>query len=110
VGVAGQLIGKELGEIIRLPIVDGFLVEDVEPGSPAELAGLIGGTLPVTIAGRELLLGGDIIVAGNGKSFDEPKNFVEFVRGLKVGDEVELTVFAEGETRQMNFRLSERPD
>lgn len=110
VGVAGQLVRKELSEIINLPVLDGFLVETVEAGSPAEKAGLKGGILPVTLGGLELLLGGDIIVEGNGRSFGERKNFVEFVRGLKVGDEVKLTVFHEGETRQVSFRLPERPN
>jgi S1-C subfamily serine protease len=110
VGVAGQLIGKELGEIINLPLVDGFLVETVESGSPAELAGLRGGRLPVSIAGKELYLGGDIVTKANGVPLNDPKNFLDFVRSLHVGDEVHLTIFREGTTREVVLQLPERPN
>lgn len=110
VGVAGQPIGKELGEILNLPLVDGFLVETVEPGSPAGLAGLRGGRLPVSIAGKELYLGGDIITEANGISLANPRNFLAFVRSLKVGDEVRLKIFRDGTTREVVLQLSERPD
>jgi serine protease Do len=52
-GVGGKFIQKELGQIINLPLVDGFMVETVEPESPAEQAGLNEGDLPVTLAGTE---------------------------------------------------------
>jgi S1-C subfamily serine protease len=110
VGVAGQIVSKELAQIVNLPIVDGFLVETVERGSPAEQVGLKGGILPITIAGMELLLGGDIITSGNDISFDDSKKFVDFVRALEVGDDVVLTVFSGGKTRRVVFRLPERPN
>ena len=47
IGVSGKLIKKEFMEIINMPLTDGFLVEMLEPGSPAQKAGLQGGTLPV---------------------------------------------------------------
>lgn len=42
IGVSGKLIKKELMEIINVPLVDGFLVETIEPGSPAQQGGLHG--------------------------------------------------------------------
>jgi len=73
VGVGGKYIKKELGEIINIPMVDGFLVETIDPASPAERAGLRKGYLPVTIGGNEFLFGGDIIIAGNGQRLDSFK-------------------------------------
>jgi len=35
-GVQGQFVVPVLKELLRVPLVDGFLVEAVEPGSPAE--------------------------------------------------------------------------
>jgi 2-alkenal reductase len=110
VGVAGQLICKELGEILNVPLVDGFLVETVEEGSPAGLAGLRGGKLPVSIAGKSLYLGGDIITEANGLSFADSKNVLAFARSLKVGDEVRLTLFRDGTAREVVLQLPERPD
>lgn len=110
VGVAGQPIGKELGEIFNVPLVDGFLVETVEPGSPAGLAGLRGGRLPVSIAGKDLYLGGDIITEANGVSLANPRDFLAFARSLKVGDEIRLKIFRDGTTREVVLTLPERPD
>ena len=42
-GVPGKLISRDLGEILNIPLVAGFLVETIEPGSPAQKAGLRGG-------------------------------------------------------------------
>ena len=56
-GISGKLVKKDLMEIINLPLVDGFLIEAVDPGSPAQEAGIHGGGLPLTIAGTEFLFG-----------------------------------------------------
>ena len=109
-GIRGKLIKKqELAAIFNLPLVDGFLVETIDPGSPAEQAGLRGGGLPIKIAGEEFLFGGDIIVDANGKTLDDPKNFEEFVRPLKVGDEVSLKVYREEKLSDIKFSIPERP-
>lgn len=108
-GVNGKLIGKDLQSLINVPLVDGFLVETVEPGSPAHKAGVQGGHLPIKIGGEELLLGGDIITAANGKSVDMPEEFMAFVRSLKVGDDVRLSFIREGKTLRVEFKLPERP-
>jgi len=108
-GVGGKFIGKELGKIINLPFMDGFMVETVEPESPAEQAGLNEGDLPVTIGGREFLFGGDIIITVNGQSFTGPEDLAKLVESLKVGDHVRLTLFYKGDTREVEVRLKERP-
>jgi serine protease Do len=108
-GVGGKNIGRELREILRIPLVNGFLVETIEPGSPAELAGLQEGELPIMIGDEQFLLGGDIITAANGQSLDEPEKFAKFVRSLKVGDTVRLTVYRDGGMRQVELHLPERP-
>jgi len=109
VGISGKLIKKELMEIINVPLVDGFLVETIEPGSPAQQEGLHGGWLPVTIGDMELLLGGDIITDINGQPLDEPEKFEKLVGSLKVGDKVYLTLYREQKTRRVEFSLPERP-
>ena len=108
-GVGGKFIQKELGQIINLPLVDGFMVETVEPESPAERAGLNEGDLPVTIAGKEYLFGGDIIVAIDGRGFTGRDELAELVSSLGVGDKVPLTLHYGGETREVEMQLTERP-
>ena len=109
-GLRGRLIKKkELRAIFNFPLVDGFLVETIEPGSPAEQAGLCGGELPIKIAGEEFLLGGDIITAANGQPLNDAEKFEKFVQSLRVGDKVRLTFHREGKKHEVEFTLPERP-
>ena len=109
VGIHGKLVKKEALAIINIPFADGFLVETVEPGSPAERAGVRGGELPITIIGEEFLLGGDIITAINGQSLGDPEKFIALIHSLKVGDRVNLVLFREMKTRKVDLILPERP-
>jgi S1-C subfamily serine protease len=108
-GISGKLIKREFMGIINVPLVDGFLVETIEPGSPAQQVGVHEGELPITIAGMEFLLGGDIIIDINGQPLDDPDKFVKLVRSFKVGDKVRLILYRENETRIVEFSLPERP-
>jgi S1-C subfamily serine protease len=108
-GMSVKPINKEAMEIINVQLVDGLLVEKVDSGSPADLSGIRVGNLPVTIAGEQFLLGGDIITEMNGQSPNDPKRFAEMVGSLKVGDTVWLTLFREKHVRQVMFKLPERP-
>ena len=74
-GVSGKVIGQEVQDLLKLPLVDGFLVETIEPGSPAAKAGLHEGELLIAISGEEFLFGGDIITAANGKELDDTEKF-----------------------------------
>jgi putative serine protease PepD len=85
------------------------MVEAVEPGSPAEQAGLQGGNLLIAIAGEEFLFGGDIITMVNRQPVSDAETFLQLARSLQVGETVRLAFFREGETRHVEFRLPERP-
>jgi serine protease Do len=108
-GMSVKPINKETVDIINIPLVDGLLVEKVDSGSPSQQAGIRGGNLPVTIAGEQFLLGGDIITEMNGQSPNDQKRFAEMVSSLKVGDTVRLTLYREKHVRQVMFKLPERP-
>ena len=61
VGFHGQIVGSDLRDLVKTPLVDGLLIEVIEPGSPAETAGLKGGQLELELDSRAYLLGGDIV-------------------------------------------------
>jgi serine protease Do len=108
-GITGKLIKKDAMGIINMPVVDGFLVETIEQGSPAQQAGVREGDLPIVIAEMEFLLGGDIITAINDQPLNDPDQFVQLIRSFKVGERVRLTLYRENETRVVEFSLTERP-
>jgi serine protease Do len=108
-GFSGKPVEKELMEIINLPLVEGFLIETVDSGSPAQKAGLQGGELSVMIGGMEFLLGGDIITAFNGQPLKDPEDAQRLLASVKVGDKIRLTLFNKKKSRQVELTLSERP-
>ena len=108
-GFHGQLVTSELKDLLKAPLVDGLLVEVIEPGSPAEGAGLLGGRLELEIDGRAYLLGGDVITGINDRVLDSPAALAEVMRKLSVGASVRLNVFRDGQRREITYTLPERP-
>ena len=108
-GVQGQFVVPVLKELLQLPLVDGFLVEAVEPGSPAEQKGLQGGMFEITIQGQPILLGGDILTHIDGVAIDDPRRLAQTLGGLKVGSVLKLTAVREGKARTIELALGERP-
>ncbi len=85
------------------------MVEVVEPGSRADKAGLKGGQLELTIGGQEFLMGGDIITRVNGVAITEPETMVDALRAIKVGSDISLTIFRDGEEHTIDYAVMERP-
>ncbi len=56
------LTRDELAELLNIDQDGGLLVQRVIKGSPADRAGLRGGTLPARIGRQELMLGGDLLL------------------------------------------------
>jgi putative serine protease PepD len=108
-GVQGQFVAPELKDLLRIELVDGFLVEAVEPGSPAELQGLQGGFFELTVEGQPVLLGGDIITEVNGVALDEPAKLSKTLGNLKVGSVLSMTVVRAGKKQAVDVTLVERP-
>jgi S1-C subfamily serine protease len=73
--------------------VDGILVLEVAPGSPAERAGLIG-----TRQFRDgRIAWGDIVQAADGEQLERMDDLFRFLEEKKAGDPVVLTVWRDGE-------------
>jgi len=109
IGFHGQLIDGVLLDLLRIPLVEGLLVEAVEPGSPADHAGLRGGQIEVAIGEHDFLIGGDIVLSINGMRLDTPEKLNNVMRALQVGSTVTLKVFRDGKERDIQYVLPERP-
>lgn len=108
-GVYGKFVDPMTLLRFGYPPIQGFLVETVEPGSPAAEAGLRGGSLPVHIGFEPFILGGDILVAVNGTPITEIETVMRLVRSLKVGDRVTIAFVQDGELHESELTLTERP-
>ena len=109
-GVSGGTITPELVEAARLPVEIGVLISTVEPGSPADKAGLRGGDRQVQVAGVQMLAGGDIVIAIGEvevSRFDDVVNYLASFTG--VGESIMLTVVRETEEIKVEVTLAERP-
>jgi serine protease Do len=108
-GVQGQIVTAMLKDLLRAPLVDGFLVEVIEPASPAEQAGIRGGDLDITIGGQPVLLGGDIITEMNGAPVKDPQELNRALQLLKVGSTVHLRLRRKQATSSVDVVVAERP-
>ena len=108
-GIKATLLTEEVINLFTLPLASGWLVEDIEDGSPAEKAGLLAGDLNVTIEGVPWVLGGDIIQEINGESITTAEQHAETLKKLKVGDVVELSIVREGTDQKILATVQERP-
>lgn len=109
-GVRGQTISSEVVEAMDLPVEIGVLLFVVEPGSPADKAGLRGGNRPVMVAGISMQAGGDIVVAIDGEPVQRFEDVINYLAGYtSVGDVVTLTIIRDGEETQIDVTLEERP-
>lgn len=106
-GINGKIVPDLFIAFFEMP--SGLMVETVEPGSPAEKINLRGGLLPMTIGSEEYLVGGDIITSVNGHNLETLDDVLGVVNSLKVGDELTVKVWRDGEERIVKVVLPERP-
>jgi len=90
------------------PDILGAYVVDVQPGSPADKAGMLGGSSSSSVEG--IPTGGDLITAVDGQMI---RNFGDLLTYLVTnktpGDELELTVLRNGNELQLTIILDGRP-
>jgi serine protease Do len=91
-GVGIQSVTPALAAALRLREQRGVLVNSVEPGSPAERAGLHPG---------------DVVIALNGAPVDDPNKFRNQIAALAPGTEVTLTVVRNSRSQELRARLGQ---
>ena len=108
-GLQGREIESQITSILRLPLSPGYLVEVVYDGSPAERAGIRGGSLSVVVQGEEYLVGGDILTAIEGSSIRTHQDYLAKVKALKPGQRTRITILRDGQRRELSLTVGERP-
>jgi S1-C subfamily serine protease len=108
-GLTSITISRAL-EDLNLPADKGVLVESVAPGSPAAKAGLRDGDVAAQLNGQNIQLGGDIIVAMDGKTITTSTGLADVIGSKKPGDKVDITVLRGGKRKTLTVKLGTRPN
>jgi S1-C subfamily serine protease len=97
---------------LQLPADHGALVQSVEPGSPAEKAGIKAGDIQAQLQGSKdpVILGGDIITSADGKPIKSGDQLSQIVTSHKPGDKVKLQVVRKDGKQNVTVTLGRRPD
>ena len=108
-GIRGYDLTPQLADVLNLPVKHGAVVQSVQPGSPADKAGVKGGSATVSIGGQQVRAGGDVITAIDGKPVTSMTDVVNAVASKKPGDQVQLGLTRHGQTRTVTVTLANRP-
>lgn len=109
-GIRGMTLLAPLAQAMGLKNnQDGVLVIDVEPGSPADEAGLKGSLEQAEIQGQTVQLGGDVIIAVNGDSIASMEDLLAQLMMAEPGQTITLTILRDGESMDLPVTLGERP-
>jgi S1-C subfamily serine protease len=111
-GVFGADITPDIAKALGLDLnqAKGFLVMNVDEGSPAYSAGIRGGERVTTVNGRLIELGGDVILKIDNhtvRKLDDILTYLE--REKKVNDSVLMTVLRDGKLQAIDVTLAARP-
>jgi len=105
-GVVGLDINKEIAEAMNLSAdTKGVLIESVSSNSPAETAGLRGGSKSIEIHGENVVLGGDIIIAINDTKIYKGEQISELIRGNEPGTILLLDIIRDGRIKNIEVTL-----
>jgi S1-C subfamily serine protease len=110
VGISTEDMTPSLARALRYKVDHGALIVNVNGGSPAEKAGLRGGTREANVLGRTVETGGDVIVAIDGKPINGADDVVRFVSlSLRPKDVAVLTIVKPGgQRKKVAVTLAER--
>lgn len=109
-GISAATVTSEIADALNLDVDKGALVQEAPKDGPAAKAGIKGGKTEVTVGAQPVLAGGDVITEVNGEAVSSMDQVVAAVNSASVGDELEITVNRDGETKQLKVKLGERPD
>jgi S1-C subfamily serine protease len=108
-GVTTFTLWPQLARRLGIDAREGALVQKVEDGSPADDAGLREGDDTIEFQGQsDIPVGGDVIVAVNGKKLTRSDDLADTISAMHASDKVTLTVLRDGKPRDVKVELGKR--
>lgn len=114
-GISGVDLSPQIANILSsngmsLPVNHGVMIASVQPGSPADRAGLQGATQVINFINTQLPVGGDIIVAINGTPVNDFQTLSAYLdTSMNVGQRVTVTIYRGDSKMEVPVTLGSRP-
>ncbi len=92
-GIVSLAVSPDLADQMGLPPEAGVLIQKVVPGGPADRAGLHGGNQQYYLGNMLINVGGDLIVAIDGREVTDTSDISAITEKHQPGDTVNVTVY-----------------
>ena len=108
-GVSSVPLFPQLVDRFGLDVDKGAWVQEVQPGTPADKAGIRGGRGNTRFQIQSYAQGGDIITKVEGKVIEDANDLSAAVAQFQPGQDVTVEVHRGGDTKEIKVKLGERP-
>jgi S1-C subfamily serine protease len=108
-GLGAASVSRALARAYALPCDYGLMIQAVTPGSGAAAAGLRAGRTAVVVAGESYLIGGDIIIAADGKPVSSDTQLRNLVEAKRPGDTLALQIWRGDRKETVDVKLGRPP-
>lgn len=110
IGISGIDVDYIIAKSIGINYTYGVLIQSVVKGSPADKAGLKGGSKLINIAGRQIYADGDVIISIDGNPIKNMENLASYLeRNTVPGQKINVTIIRSGEFLTIPVILGVRP-
>jgi len=99
----------DLAEALDLPVKHGLLIQQVAQNGAAARAGLHGGDRYALLGLQRLVVGGDVLVAVDGKDVSSELDLDLILNHAKPGQVVKATIYRGGKKMDIDVTLGEQP-
>lgn len=109
VGIRSEDLTPAVARALRYAVAEGAVIERVDAGTAAAVAGLRGGTRDATVNGTTYRVGGDIIVGIAGRKVRSSDDVARIIGlELRPGQQVDFAIVRDGKRLTLPVRLGER--
>src|SRR5277367_1057200 len=106
-GVRTIPVDPELADQMGLASDYGLLIVQVVPGGAADNAGLRGGSQRAFLGNTPIMVGGDLIVAIDGKKVEDQQELAQIMNNHRAGDAVRITIYRGKKKIDLSVTLGE---
>jgi S1-C subfamily serine protease len=110
IGVTTTPLYPQLADKLGIDTDTGAMVTDVVSGGPADEAGIQGKDGTIRFQGITVDTGGDVITAVDGHEITGESDLPRIISLLDPGDDVTLDIIRDGEHKQVDVTLGQRPE